>query len=634
MKSFKSVPNPKVLLLSVLSLGACQPTLDPTVQITASHSVFEADGRLSEAEQTIPTAVFQERFDFGESGVEPLDITYRLAYSDTHLYVAIETDANDLIYRNRGFLWGDGWRLLLALPESDKDRTSRYSDVWVSPKAPGNDQPEIFLAVRDNQQVYQRFSDQTVAAESHTETGTLFEAEIAWADIPPFHPAFTPDVGVNLYFAKAYETESVGEFAIGHAIVPDEGIWDEEIQTRAFAPAIFDARPLPLVPKTVLNLEDRTISVGDPISLEVVTRAPEAGNSDIHIKISNRNQSFVHSETKELFFERGETKTRIELRDLSLPPGSYEIDIAGIAHPYRAGFNVLPALNFTEAIAQIETDTAFLPLGDQQTMQFRLETLQAKIANLTNYADSRRELSDLLELVSDLETVSTGENPFESRKGPYRRAFKSEQDDTLQPYSIKLPDEFDPNTPYPALVFLHGSGRNEEGLLDLPRSNNRFVEIAPFGRDMYLAYSEDVSQKDIVEALNATSDRFLIDRERVIIGGFSMGGYGALRAFYENPHLYKGVAVFSGHPNLANEWRSGEFPNFLDAKYLSVFKDIPVFIYHGEKDAALSYDLAVELTSALESAGAIVTFSGHPDNGHVYQDEQTHARYLDWLSQF
>jgi predicted esterase len=155
--------------------------------------------------------------------------------------------------------------------------------------------------------------------------------------------------------------------------------------------------------------------------------------------------------------------------------------------------------------------------------------------------------------------------------------------------------------------------------------------LAPYGRDETRAYAYKASQIDIVEAVEAASAAYPIDEGRLIIGGFSMGGYGALRAFYENPSLYKGVAVLAGHPNLASEWLGEPHPNFLMAEDLLSFKGVPVFIYHGRKDPSLPVTLAEKLAERLTEAGAEVTLHIDDEAAHVYPNPRIYAQFQAWL---
>jgi predicted esterase len=170
--------------------------------------------------------------------------------------------------------------------------------------------------------------------------------------------------------------------------------------------------------------------------------------------------------------------------------------------------------------------------------------------------------------------------------------------------------------------------------LDKPRSNGEFIEIAPFGRDKYNAFGYQYSDIDIHEAIEDAIKHFAIDESRIVIAGFSMGGYGALATYYRNPSRFLGVAVFAGHPNLANEWLDSDaFPDFTHTDQIAVFSDTPVFIYHGTADPALGVSPMLTLASELEQNGAIVDAYFVKDRGHVYQDEATHQSYVNWLTQ-
>ena len=590
-----------------------------------------ADGRLSAAEEAIPAYPFPARYLFDNPQMDEPEIRYRLAYTTTYLYVAISTTADQITYRNRGYLWGDGWRILLAKPTAT-GRSDQYLDIYAQPRAPLDEGVEIFLATQDNNQAYRRLSTDTKADDASIEQGTLFEATIAWNDLDPFNPLLAGEMGVNLYFAKGFETADEGPFPYGYALVRDEGIWDEELQTRAYAPVVF-GKPEPGDSiQTSFKLQDRTVEQGEPFRLDVAALSTK--QTLLNVTYTVTTDAGTLKGTHELDMPPGVGTDWLEIETAALPTGTHTLTVRSEGATLSRNVTILPAFDPDQIDQQIASLSREMPQGTLETLQFLKRDTQQKLASLQPYVDGSDIYGQTVRVLDDLKEASGGQDPYASKAGAYRRGFLSAIDQTYQPYSLKLPQGYDATQTYPALVFLHGSGGDEQGLLDQDRSDNRFIEVAPFGRDKYFAYAAPESQTDIVEALDAAATTFPIDRDRVIIGGFSMGGYGALRAFYENPGLYKGVAVFAGHPNLANEWLGDGHVNFLEPENLAVFKDIPVFIYHGEKDAALPYALVVELAEKLTQAGAKVTFSGSPTNGHVYQDPLTQQRYLDWLKQF
>jgi predicted esterase len=592
----------------------------------------QIDGRLSSEERALAPQAFRQEFRFDNPDVEVPDIHFRLAYSPNYLYLAIETGADKICYRNRGFLWGDGWKLLLA-DASGPPRSARYVEIFASPKAPEDERVEMFLGVQDNQQVYRRLSKHSDFAEGVDQGRSIFEAKIAWTDIAPFQPLLNDQIGINLYFAKGLETPSDGAFAYGYSLVKDEGIWDEELQIRAFAPVAFAPAAAKQQKSTALALYSKRIQQGEPLSVTVIATGETSRPVSVSFELFDQEQR-VASELVDVVINAPLSLRTLDVPVAGLAPGAYRLAVN--ANGTRRDFElaVLPNIDPAQARKTLSSAAKWLPEGDQHSLLFALNEYERLQSTTPGYAEPDELLKLASQLQQDLAAVTAGSNPFDERGGPYRRAFLSQQDGTLQPYSIKLPTGYDPDSRYPAIVFLHGSGTDEQGLLDLPRGGPGFIEIAPYGRDRYRAYSAPASQRDIIEALDAAMARFAIDADRVLIGGFSMGGYGALHAYYQNPERFRGVAVFAGHPNLANEWLFGWFPNFLKPHYQAAFKSVPVFIYHGEQDAALPFGLAKALADGLADAGAEVTFSPSADNGHVYQDEASQQRYLTWLAQF
>ena len=178
---------------------------------------------------------------------------------------------------------------------------------------------------------------------------------------------------------------------------------------------------------------------------------------------------------------------------------------------------------------------------------------------------------------------------------------------------------------------LHGSGSDDQYMLNNTLIGNDFIGIAPFGRGTSNCFTTDKAEVDVREAIEDAIKNYPIDTSRIIIAGFSMGGYGAYRIFYEYPKLFKGIAVFSGHPSLATKWIGVGHPDFLNAKYLKPFKNIPVFIYHSRNDLNCPYSLTEQLVEKLTKAGAKVAFITTSAGGHGMIDDKNLPTYYKWL---
>lgn len=217
-----------------------------------------------------------------------------------------------------------------------------------------------------------------------------------------------------------------------------------------------------------------------------------------------------------------------------------------------------------------------------------------------------------------LSAVERGADPFDGKRGSLRKAYRSKVDNTLQPYVVYLPQEMEPGKRYPLFVFLHGSASSEttiQGFRALIPEG--CIALGPFGRGPSKGFSKDHAQDDIAEAIDAVRSENPVDSTRIMLAGFSMGGYGVYRTFHESPSKFRGLAIFSGGPSMGNRYApDANPPDFKDEKNLKIFRGMPVFVFHGERDLNVPIADTKELVAKLRSAGARVEFFVDPAKGH------------------
>lgn len=136
----------------------------------------------------------------------------------------------------------------------------------------------------------------------------------------------------------------------------------------------------------------------------------------------------------------------------------------------------------------------------------------------------------------------------------YRYATYEEEGQSL-PYRILLPENYSAKKNYPLLVFLHGSGeRGNDNELQLVhgsslflgsefRKNNPAIIVFPqCSKNAYWATTSRTDtgfsyvkkpknnpMLDLVEGMmDHIKDNYGVDKERIYVGGLSMGGYGNL----------------------------------------------------------------------------------------------------------
>ena len=625
------------ILLIPFTNGQNQLTSPPSKTQAAVEVPFisvnpKIDGILDQNLESIPTYSFNYIWQFDNPVTDTATVNYRLAYTPTHLYLYIETNVDSISYHRRGYLWGDGYKILVGMPQKDSS-TNEYYELSFSPTLDPSyawDRQRIMAYNFD--QATPKLSDHTHSQEKAQAGKSGFEALIAWSDIPPYHPWFLKAMGFNLYFAKGIESKEHGYFTNGYAVVADEGIWDEELPKRNFHPLSFEAPKKAPSPIVLVEPNRRHLYPGEPISLTSIAMGTSE-ETPFQLSLVNAAGKIIFSEFISIPPSPKKTKRIHTLNMSGLPIGEYDLMIKVGEQVNRKNITLQPNIDFTGIETNILQRQNTVKKGALHTLLFKLHLLKTSLADLKSYEPGVQILEAWDTFQQEYGQLLNGKDPYHGLVGPYRRAFQSKYDQSYQPYSLKLPQDYDPGKKYPLLVFLHGSGQDEQSLLNKPRSNGQFIELAPLARDKYRAYAEDYSQKDIIEAIEDVKAHFSVDDQNIIIGGFSMGGYGALRTFYEHPALYKAIAVFAGHPNLANEWLDGDHPNFFESDYLTPFKGKPIFIFHGEIDPALGVKAIQKMADTMESHGVLVTKSIVPNHGHQYQDEATNTLYFKWLEE-
>jgi predicted esterase len=588
------------------------------------------DGKLDEGLRNLQEKKFNHFYRFDNLDTDSIGVTYRIAYTPTHLYFYIETKADSITYRDRGFINGDGFKLLLAKPQKDS-LSDEYYDIVFSPSKDKNSKSRILIwDYNRKQNIGKKLSTVTQFEEKCYDGKCGFEVLLAWKDIEPYHPWFSEQLGYNLYFAKAISNYN----AFGYSVVKDEGIWDEEIPKRNFMNIIFEK------PKTVnkefisAKINKRNISVAEPLFLTLISVSKKSRSKLIEIEIQNDSSKIVFNRSINLKLNKKLQNELLKFDLNGLLPNRYNLFIKSNQETIaQYDFMVFPILNFNEMRLNISNNRHALKIGTVNTLLFKMNLIEKNLNTIKVYETGKELFDEYLGFEIEYSQFLRGIDPYQGIAKSYRRAFKSKYDNTYQPYTIKLPKDYDPTKKYPLLVFLHGSGQDEQNLLKSARSGGNFIELAPLARDIYQCYASDSSQNDIIEAIEDVKLHFSVDANKIIVGGFSMGGYGALRTFYQHSDLYKGVAIFAGHPDLANEWLGEGHPNFLDDKYLSNFLNIPVFIYHGRKDGALPISKIEELITKLKSKSIAVTERLIENKAHEYPDEETNNIYFKWLTQ-
>ena len=178
-------------------------------------------------------------------------------------------------------------------------------------------------------------------------------------------------------------------------------------------------------------------------------------------------------------------------------------------------------------------------------------------------------------------------------------------------YLMYLPKGYEQQQPWPLMLFLHGRGESH-GPLSL---------VAKWGPPMFAARGDDLpfilvspqcpaddswakpsQQSRLVELLDTIVDQYNVDEAQIYLTGLSMGGYGSWRLAADHPNRFAAVVPVCG----------GGDPN--DAEKL---KDLPIWVFHGDKDGAVPFKRSVEMVDAIQRAGSdSILFTSLENVGH------------------
>ena len=92
-----------------------------------------------------------------------------------------------------------------------------------------------------------------------------------------------------------------------------------------------------------------------------------------------------------------------------------------------------------------------------------------------------------------------------------------------------------------------------------------------------------------------------VDRKRIYITGLSMGGYGTFEAIARKPKMFAAAIPVCG----GGDWRTAKN-----------FKDLPIWVFHGDADGVVPVAMSRRMVKALKEAGGNPKLTEYPGVGH------------------
>ena len=559
-----------------------------------------------------------------------IKVNYRLAYGIDFFYVYIEIEADKLVYRDRAFQNGDGFHMVLAKPNLDDQPTDEFYVLACSAvncKSMEWSRNIFWYYNVDN--IFKRTSKDTKLMFVENEGKTSFELILPWKDVHPYHPWISKGIGFNLCFVKAIGIKDRNIYKV----LEDE--MGAENSTRKYINLKFQKPQHEGKTKTYFVSGRNNIKGDETLTGTTATVSAGGDEEDLIVKIMTGENTFVDYASQKLTCEQGVNVHRFSINKDPIPPGGYKIEWYSRINDSKGGgyLTSLPEFSKKELNNEIDKIKDSVSNSTFQTLQFKVYEIDKELNEVKSYETCGEQRMAISELLHEIEKGKTGIDVFAEKRGFVRKGYRSELDQKLIPYMVYIPEDYDPQKKYPLIVYLHGSASDETNLKGakflIPEG---FIALGPNGRGPSNCYSWDHAQTDISEAMDAVIESYSIDEKNIFLSGFSMGGYGVYRTYFETPEKFKALAIFSGNPDIANLWsETSDYLNFTKEKNLKKFKDVPMFIFHGKKDLNCAFDITQGIIEKLKKNGVIVKFVTEEDKGHEAPGQETIQVYYKWV---
>ena len=568
--------------------------------------------------------------DRGAEG-QAIPASYRLGYGTGFFYLYVEALAGKLTFRDRAYQNGDGFSVVLAVPRPNNAPTDEFYVLSCSAvNQPRMEWTRHVFWYYNVDNIFVPTSDET-ELDFREGGGTIsFELYLPWKDVHPYHPWLSDGIGFNLRFVKATDDGGRERYLVAPYSVGAENSKRQYVRLAFETPKLEgDAS------QTFALLRPNTIGAGDTLRAMVATVSARPFTQDLRVNLRSGEGEIIRVHRPQVEHAAGLTVSELTFDTKGIPPGGYRMEWQSRTNGARVekGLTVLPPVDLDEVGNRLTGVRAGLSEGSYSTIEFYLQEIGQQLEALRPYETAAAQRLRFEAITDYIEQAGEGEDVIADRREFVRRAYRSTLDNTLQPYVVWVPSDFDRTRRYPLLVFLHGSASDETDIVGAQRAiPEGFIALGPKGRGPSNAWSWDHAQEDVAESIESVIANYPIDTERIVLSGFSMGGYGVYRTYYETPDRFRALVVLSGAPNSANQLADTDtFPNFNEERYLEAFEGIPIFVFHGRQDRNVPFEPTRALVEKLRAAGARVELHVEDDTGHEPPGPETVEALHRWL---
>lgn len=303
--------------------------------------------------------------------------------------------------------------------------------------------------------------------------------------------------------------------------------------------------------------------------------------------------------------------------------------------------NALPAetrQSLTTQLGQLQKKLKANPLAGSADVEVYLKAVDYALRHDEFYApaDAAKATAALEQAARRWESLSAGKQPWRDATGLVVRGYRSAIDDSAHPYGLVIPKDLDRTRPVPLYVWLHGRGDKQTDLHFIHERERSVGQIAPNGAIVLHPFGrhclgfKSAGEIDVLEAVEHVCQEYSIDRRRVVLIGFSMGGAGAWHLGAHYTDRWCVVSPGAGFAETAeyNKLTPDRFPPVYERQlwgcydvpgYVRNLFNVPVIAYSGEKDKQIQAARVME--AAYQREGRTLPHLIGPNVEHKYEPE-------------
>ena len=192
-------------------------------------------------------------------------------------------------------------------------------------------------------------------------------------------------------------------------------------------------------------------------------------------------------------------------------------------------------------------------------------------------------------------------------------------------YLIFLPEGYSKEKKFPLMLFLHGAGERGDNDLPLVKKHGPPKLVESTRKDFpFILISPQCpkgswwNSEHLFKLLDEVESKYSVDKSQVYVTGLSMGGFGTWKMTAEQPKRFAAAIPICGGG---------------DPKTAEKLVDLPIWVFHGDKDTAVKLEQSEKMVNAIKEAGGkSVKLTVYPGVGHdSWTETYNNKEVYEWL---